>query len=104
VRLRRTSNLKEEEYVLIYRHAFIGSSPTESAVALSDYTLKPRHARIIYLSNIFWLENLAKHGAVQVDDRPIALREMVPLEPGMKIQIGEIPLRFESAEQIGINT
>ena len=50
------------------------------------------------------LENLAKHGAVQVNDRPIALREMVPLEPGMKIQIGETPLRFESAEQIGINT
>jgi pSer/pThr/pTyr-binding forkhead associated (FHA) protein len=104
VRLRRTSNLKEEEYVLVYRHAFIGSSPNESAVVLHDYTLKARHARIIYLGNTFWLQNQAKDGAVQVDDQPIALREMVPLVPGMKIQVGETILQFESAEQIGIDT
>jgi pSer/pThr/pTyr-binding forkhead associated (FHA) protein len=103
VRLRRTSNLKEEEYVLVYRHAFIGSSPTESAVVLSGDTLKPRHARIIYLGNTFWLQNRAKDGAVQVDDQPIALREMVPLEPGMKIQFGETTVRFENAEQIEVD-
>ena len=98
-RLRRTSNLSEEEYVLVYRHVYIGSSRTESAVTIYDHTLKPRHARIVYLSNTFWLENLQNHGAVQVNGEPIAPREMVPLEPGMEIQLGEKIVRFESAKQ-----
>jgi len=103
-RLRRTSNLSEEEYVLVYRHVYVGSSRTESAVTIYDHTLKPRHARIVYLSNTFWLENLQNHGAVQVNGLPIAPREMVPLEPGMEIQLGDKLIRFESVKQKGVET
>jgi len=99
VRLRRSSNYEQEEYVLVYRHVFIGSSRTESAVTLYDYSIKPQHARIIYLNNTFWLENLQERESVQVDDQPIPRREMVPLEPGMKIQIGKSLLQFKTAEQ-----
>jgi hypothetical protein len=104
VRLRRSSNLKSEEYVIVYRHVFVGSSSADSAITLSDFSLKPRHARIIYLSNTFWLENLQKHGAVRVGDASIAPREMVPLEPGMKIHIGDSRLEFETATQIGFDS
>ena len=103
-RLRRTSNLSEEEYVLVYSHVYVGSSRTESAVTIYDHTLKPQHARIVYLSNTFWLENLQNHGAVQINGEPIAPREMVPLEPGMEIQLGEKIVRFESAQQIGVES
>jgi hypothetical protein len=51
------------------------------------------------LNNTFWLENLQERESVQVDDQPIPRREMVPLEPGMKIQIGKSLLQFKTAEQ-----
>ena len=40
VRLRRSSNCEQEEYVLVFRHVFIGSERAVSAVTLYDYSIK----------------------------------------------------------------
>jgi hypothetical protein len=95
IRVRRRNNLPEEEYVLLFRQALIGSShrcPIE-VPGLAN-------ARILHIGRCFWLENLGEPSTIRVEEQPLPPRELVALAPGMPLRFGMTPVRFEEFAQL----
>ena len=100
VRLRRRGNLEEEQYVLLYRKALIGSSESSSPICIDDSRLSSQAAQLVYLERSFWLQNLGVPESIQVNGRAINRGEMIPLKEGMELQFGETTVRFEKSQQL----
>ena len=100
VRLRRRGNLEEEQYVLLYRKALIGSSESSSPICIDDSRLSSVAAQLVYLERSFWLQNLGVPESIQVNGRAINRGEMIPLKEGMELQFGETTVRFEKSQQL----
>lgn len=98
IRLERENNLPDECYVLLYREALIGGSPLHSAVVL-DRGGPTSQARIMHIDRSFWLEPLQDNVPVSVDGASVAVRTLVPLSPGMQIQIGDSSIKFDFYRQ-----
>ena len=100
VRLRRTRNLAgQEQYIIIGRQAVIGYSE-DAAIYIPDPRVHRSHARILYLSDGFWIENLSSPDHTIIDGQPVPRGELVPLSPGMQIELSGVRLRFEDFEQL----
>eukprot|EP00913_Durusdinium_trenchii_P023442 g22020.t1 len=99
LRLRRLNNLTEEEYVVVYCQATIGSA-TDAAICLPAESIEHRHARVLAIGDVFWIENLGVAGSVRVGDRELEKREVVPLEEGRPIVVGNETIGVEPFAQL----
>lgn len=88
-----------EEYLLVFRSATLGSAETD-AVELPAADAAESQARVLHLGRAFWLEHLREDAATQVDGQPLGAHELLPLAPGMELQLGEARVRFERFGQI----
>jgi hypothetical protein len=86
VRIERSTNLPKEEYVLLFRQAWIGSSD-DCAIRLTRARRHTRAARLFHLGNCFWLERLEADIPVLVDGRETSLGELIPLSPGQTLSL-----------------
>ena len=100
VRLQRQGNLEEEEYLLMYRQALIGSSQSSCPICLDDDSVAPVAARLLWLDRSFWLQNLGEADRVQIDGQSIEPGETVALQTGMRLRFGQTIVQFERAKQM----
>ncbi|MGH7202164.1 MAG: FHA domain-containing protein, partial [Planctomycetaceae bacterium] len=101
LRLRRMGNLPEEQYVLLFRQALIGSSG-DAPLCLDDPSIARLHARLVHLDDRFWLEHIATGGTTMVNDHRLGLREIVPLSAGMTLRFGDFAFRFTDFAQLHV--
>lgn len=102
VRLTRVNRSDvDEEYVLLYREAPIGGSPSSCAVVFGSMT-GPPVARLFHLGRSFWLECLRGATAVRVDGRDLAVRDVVPLALGQKLMVAGVSATFDHFAQVGL--
>lgn len=102
-RLRRETNLEDEEdYVLLFGQATVGVSEERNPVVLEDHPdNRSVKARFLYAERRFWLENQGERQEdVTVNDIAIPQLELVPLEFGMRLQLGASKLRFDRKAQV----
>lgn len=103
VRLRRTRNLaNQEQYILVGRQAIIGYSK-DAAIYIPGSRVQRTHAQILYFSDGYWIENLTNAEQTSVNGQPISAGELVPLSPGMQIELSGVRLRFSDFEQLHMN-
>ncbi|MGB0598418.1 MAG: FHA domain-containing protein [Rubripirellula sp.] len=88
--------------MLVGRQAIIGYSE-DTAIYIPDSRVHRNHARILYLSDGYWIENLTNAEQTSVNGQPISAGELVPLSPGMQIELSGVRLRFSNFEQLHMN-
>lgn len=98
VRIERRSNLPSEEYVLLFRQAWLGTTD-DCALRLPLTIRRTRAARVFYLGRRFWLERLDDSTAFSVDGREPSLRELWPLFPGQVLVLDGDEVRIGEAMQ-----
>ena len=73
----------------------LGRDPS-CAIGIDDASLAPRHARLWHLGERFWFEPLQMTPRYysRVGDETISLHHLVPVRPGMLLQLGELEFSF----------
>lgn len=104
VRIRRRSNLPQEEYLLLFREALIRAAQEAPVVSVGGTTVERGAVRLRHIGQSFWIEPMSGPTPVRIDGQIIAPRELVPLSPGMMIAIGDEVIRFDRAEQSGLGS
>lgn len=99
LRLQRVNNLPEEEYVVVFCQAVIGSAG-DVAIRIAQPSVEHRHARVLAIGDSFWLENIGPARSVRLGDRPLEKRELVPLQEGAAIGIGDVTIAVEPFQQL----
>ena len=77
-RIRRLSNLPDEEYVFLYRHATIGRSAKDNAIVLPIFGTLSGDLRLVYVGRVFHLHSTGR-ATLAVDGKPIHGPCLVPL-------------------------
>jgi hypothetical protein len=72
----------------------IGSSP-EDGLRLNAPDVKPHHAELLFRDGMYWLQNLAASGSVQVGCHGLATNEVLALAAGDTLTIGSVKFTFE---------
>jgi len=102
LRMKRRDGLRDqEEYVAVFRQAWIGRSSGSHAICLPT-TRKGTHARLIHAAESFWLERTTSGESVRVDGHEVSPHELVELRVGSSITIGETQLTLQPCTQIGL--
>ncbi len=101
-RLRRLNNLPEEEYVFLYRHARIGRSAKDHAIALSGLGSVAADLRLLYAGRMFWLHSEGRV-AMTLDGERIDGACLVPLAIGQTIGIAGATMRVGRFVQLGLD-
>lgn len=96
---RVTSLAGEESYVHLFREAFIGGSPAQSAIVLRESGPMVQ-ARLLHIDRTFWLEPVVGSLPVRVDGTPVPPRSLVALSPGMTLEFGKELATFERPSQL----
>ncbi|MFO1371841.1 MAG: AAA family ATPase [Candidatus Competibacteraceae bacterium] len=73
----------------------LGSSP-ESGLQIKAEGVAPHHAELLFRDGIYWIQNLAGHGAVRVCSHGLATNEVLALEEGDVVMIGTARFVFGS--------
>ena len=72
----------------------IGSSP-DDGLRLNAPDVKPHHAELLFRDGMYWLQNLAASGSVQVGCHGLATNEVLALAAGDTLTIGSVKFTFE---------
>jgi FHA domain len=97
---RRQTLADDEDYLLLFRHALIGSADS-SAVQLEGPQMRRRHARLMHLDGCFWIEDLTADDLTFINGIPLPPRTLAPLADGAVLTFGERTVCYSAAAQIG---
>jgi S1-C subfamily serine protease len=97
-RLRRLNNVPVEEYVFLYRHATIGRSAKDHAIALPIGAHLKGDLRLLYAGRMFWLHSGGR-ASIAVDGRPISGPCLIPLSFGQCLVIDSLPVHVTRVAQ-----
>jgi len=100
-RLRRLNNLADEEYVFLYRHAGIGKSAKDHAIALPGLAAAS-DIRLLYAGRMFWLHSGGRT-PLTLDSEMITGACLVPLAIGQSFGIGGTTMRVGKFAQLGLD-
>jgi pSer/pThr/pTyr-binding forkhead associated (FHA) protein len=75
----------------------VGRDP-EGGIALSEPTVSWRHARLTAHGAAWTITDLGSTNGTRLNERPIEPNRATPIDPGAKVQLGEVTLRFEAGE------
>lgn len=101
-RLRRLNNLSEEEYVFLYRHARIGRSAKDHAIAISGLGAVAGDLRLLYAGRMFWLHSEGSV-AITLNGERIDGACLMPLAIGQAIGIAGTTMRVGRFQQFGLD-
>jgi pSer/pThr/pTyr-binding forkhead associated (FHA) protein len=96
---RRKTLVGEEDYLLLFRRAVIGSAAS-AAIRLHGPSVARSHARLLHLDGCFWLENLAAESRTLVNGSALPPQTLFPLADGSVLTFGDQTLQFTAAAQI----
>jgi S1-C subfamily serine protease len=97
-RLRRLNNLPDEEYVFLYRHATLGRSAKDHAIAMPVPDHLKGDLRLIYAGRMFWLHSGGR-AEVAVDGEPVSGPCLVPLRFGQCLSIDSLQIHVARVAQ-----
>jgi hypothetical protein len=100
VLIQRIDNLPNEEYLIVYRWAEIGSG-LGNELLIPDGQLKRKHMRLIRAGGQFWLESLVDGGLV-VGDTDLDRGQACPLLVDTELDIVGTTARITQFEQHGL--
>ena len=88
--------------MLLFGQATVGVSEERNPVVLEDHPdNRSVKARFLYAERRFWLENQGERQEdVTVNDIAIPQLELIPLEFGMRLQLGASKLTFDRKAQV----
>jgi hypothetical protein len=72
----------------------IGSSP-QDGLRINAPDVAPHHAELLFRDGMYWIQNLAASGSVQVGCHGLATNEVLVLETGDTLAIGSARFTFE---------
>lgn len=72
----------------------IGSSP-QDGLRINAPDVAPHHAELLFRDGMYWIQNLAASGSVQVGCHALATNEVLVLETGDTLAIGSARFTFE---------
>ena len=102
-RIRRLSNLPEEEYVFLYRHATIGRSAKDSAIVVPHLPASlGGDLRLLYAGRMFWLHSGGR-AKITVDGMPVTGACLIPLRFGQCLEIDMVPVHVAQVAQVQID-
>ena len=73
----------------------LGSSP-EAGLQIAASGVRPLHAELLFRDGMYWIQNLAEPGSVQVGCHGLATNEVLALEAGDMLNIGAARFEFEA--------
>jgi hypothetical protein len=73
----------------------LGNSP-QAGLCINAEGVTPRHAELFFRDGMYWIQNLAGPGSVQVGCHGLATNEVLALEAGDKLAIGAARFAFEA--------
>ncbi len=73
----------------------LGSSP-EAGLRVNAQGVAPRHAELLFRDGMYWIQNLAEPGSVRVGCHDLATNEVLALEAGDVLRIGEARFTFDA--------
>ena len=73
----------------------IGNS-TQAGLRIDAPDVAPRHADLLFRDGMYWIQNLAAPGSVQVGCHPLATNETLALEVGDELTIGSAHFTLEA--------
>lgn len=101
VRIERRSNLPAEEYVLLFRQAWLGSTD-DCAIRLPPTLRRTRSLRLVYLGQQFWLERLDDQSELLIDGHEPATGDLWPLNPEGKLLVNGLEICvLDAAQDLG---
>ena len=96
VRFERSDALQATQVNLLFQQMLLLGRDPSCAIGIDDASLAPRHARLWHLGERFWFEPLQMTPRYysRVGDETISLHHLVPVRPGMLLQLGELEFSF----------
>jgi S1-C subfamily serine protease len=101
-RVRRLNNLTDEEYVFLYRHATVGKSAKDHAVAIPSLGPTAADVRLIHAGRMFWLHSGGRL-PLALDGRRVEGACLVPLAWGQSFEIGGTTIRVGKFAQLELD-
>lgn len=73
----------------------LGSSP-EAGLRIDAEGVAPHHAELLFRDGMYWIQNLAGPGSIQIGHHGLATNEVLALEAGDALMIGAAKFSFEA--------
>lgn len=100
-RIRRVSNLEDEEYIFLYRHATMGRSARDHAISLPIGNVTGE-LRLVFAGRMFWLHSTGAT-TLAIDGDPIEGPCLVPLIFGHCLSINGIDVHVTRLSQFHLH-
>ena len=94
-RLKRDDGDRQVAHYYVPKWLSLGSDP-ESGLLISATNVAPFHADLLFREGMFWIQNLAEAGSVQVGCHALENQEVLALEAGDTLSIGAARFEFEA--------
>jgi predicted component of type VI protein secretion system len=82
-------------HIYLPKRISMGSAP-QRGLQIEAEGVYPYHADLLYKDSMYWIQNCADAGEVQVCHHKLANNEMVALESGDTIDLGAARFIFEA--------
>jgi hypothetical protein len=82
-------------HIYLPKRISVGSAP-QRGLQITAEGIQPYHADLLYKDNMYWIQNCADTGEVQVCHHKLVHNEMVALESGDTISLGAAQFIFEA--------
>ncbi len=101
LRIVRTGNLENEEYVVMQRCVSIGSSRL-CTIQLAGSDVRPVHAQLLWIGETFWIESLHEAEPILVKGTSLSVNQLFPLSPGTTLTIGSTEISVGQHHQLHV--
>jgi S1-C subfamily serine protease len=102
-RIRRLTNVPDEEYVFLYRHATLGRAAKDSAIVVPHLPATlAGDLRLLYAGRMFWLHSGGRANIV-VDGERVTGACLIPLRFGQFIEIDLVPIHVVQVAQFQLD-
>lgn len=97
VAIRRSDDVPEE--YLVFCSGFTIGRVADNGLVMQDPSVKDHHAQIFQFDGSFWIEKLVHDAIVSVNEVDISLNQLVALEIGARLKLGNLSLVAQSWKQ-----
>lgn len=102
-RICRLTNVPDEEYVFLYRHATLGRAAKDSAIVVPHLPATlAGDLRLLYAGRMFWLHSGGRANVV-VDGERVTGACLIPLRFGQLIEIDLVPIHVVQVAQFQLD-
>lgn len=91
---REDDNRHRVTHVYLPKRLPLGSSQ-QAGLVINARRVEPQHAELLFKGGMYWIHNYAGEGTVSIGNYPLDSGEILPLETGDTLSIGEAQFLFQ---------